>query len=60
MAKKEEKKDVEFDMHVWIKPESENTVPLYTISIGRRAVCHYMPLDKAIECVREEWEAAVE
>jgi len=51
-------KGTEFDLHIWAKPQDENMVALFTVSIGKRAVCIDMPIDKAIESLREELEDA--
>jgi hypothetical protein len=50
----------EFDMHVWKKPECENMSTLYTISIGKFAVCIDAPLERAVQLVRDALEEAVE
>ena len=46
------KQDQEIDLHIWMKPETENMVTVYTVSIGKRAVCIDMPIDKAMQHIR--------
>jgi hypothetical protein len=53
-------KSVSFDLHVWAKPETEHMTALYTISENNNAVCVDLPLDKALKCLRERLEEAVE
>jgi hypothetical protein len=55
--KKAKPDDREFDLHVWKQPEDENTSATYTVSIGNRAICHYMPIDEALDSIREEMES---
>jgi hypothetical protein len=43
----------EFDLHVWCKPEDEVMQRTYTVSFGKRAICIDMPIDDALEHVRE-------
>jgi hypothetical protein len=58
-------KDVEFDLHTWLKPEDANIVALATVSfgntpgLGRRTICIDLPLDQAAERIREEMEDAL-
>ena len=52
MAKRKQKEQ-DFDLHILATPEDENMVALYTVSIGRRAVCVDMPLDEAVDHIRE-------
>jgi hypothetical protein len=35
---------IEFDIHVWAKPASELRSGLYTVSVGRQALCIDMPV----------------
>jgi hypothetical protein len=49
--------DREFDFHVWIKPEDDSIAALFTVSIGKRAVCIDMPIDDALDAMREEMES---
>ena len=42
----------EIDLHIWMKPETENMVTLYTVSIGKRAICIDMPIDDAMQHIR--------
>ena len=49
----------EFDLHVWVKPETDNMVRTYTVSIGKRSVCIDQPLDDAIDWISntmEDWD----
>jgi hypothetical protein len=46
----------EFDIHIWCKPESETMSALYTVSIGKRAICIDMTIDGALEHIRELME----
>jgi hypothetical protein len=50
------KRDVEFDLHVWAKPENKSMVAVYTVSVGKHAVCIDFPIDRALACIREELE----
>lgn len=47
---------VEKDFHIWKILETENTQAAYTISIGTRGICYRLPLDMALESLREELE----
>lgn len=53
-------KGTEFNLHIWAKPQDETMVSLFTVSISKRAVCIDMPIDKALESIREEMELAAE
>jgi len=46
----------EFDMHVWCKPETGNMEALYTVSIGQQPICVDLPIDNALEYIRETLE----
>jgi len=48
--------DAEVDIHIWKKFENENMVDLYTISRCKRSICFDMPIDEAMECLREYLE----
>ena len=48
------------NLHIWIKPEDENSRALFTISEGEHAICYDMDLDAALNCVREHIERAME
>jgi len=52
-------KDSEFDLHVWAKPEDANMTALFTVSIGKRALCIDMPIDAALDQIRKELEESV-
>jgi len=43
-------KDYEFDLHVWVKPETKTMSRTYTISGNGR--CIDMPIDDALEFIR--------
>jgi hypothetical protein len=45
-------KGEEIDLHIWMKPETKNMTTLFTVSIGKRAVCIDMPIDEATRCIR--------
>lgn len=51
------KKDREFDLHIWAKPENANMSALFTVSrASGGAVCFDMPIDEALDCIRREME----
>lgn len=52
------RRDREFDLHIWAKPENKNMAALYTVSRGRSAICIDMPIDEAIDFIRQELEEA--
>ena len=52
------KKDVEFDLHVWKEPEDETMVALYTLSFDKCGICYHMPIEQAMEALREYLEEA--
>jgi hypothetical protein len=41
----------EVDVHIWKHPEDESMEATFTISVGRRALCHYATKAAAIECL---------
>lgn len=43
-------KDYEFDLHVWVKPETKNMTRTYTVS--GRGSCIDMPIDEALDFIR--------
>ena len=47
----------EFDMHVWVKPETKNMSKRFTISINGRAVCFDMPLEGALKYIGLELDS---
>lgn len=52
------RKDPEFDLHVWKKPESANCEALYTVSLERHSICVDAPIGKALDAMREWLENA--
>ncbi len=57
MAKKLKMKDAEADLHVWKKPGDEESTDLYTISYEKMSICIDMPIDGALESLREHLES---
>lgn len=43
--------EAEVDIHIWKKPETHSMVETFTISVGKQALCHYMPKEQAMECL---------
>lgn len=46
----------ESDLHIWKHPEDDRMVATFTISVQGRALCHELPLDDALHCVRDYLE----
>ena len=55
-------KDLNLDIHVWVKPEDDANRPLATISCQGHgvALCYYADLDEAMRCLREHIEGLLE
>jgi hypothetical protein len=53
---KARKKSIEFDLHIWAKPEDETMVETFTVSIGKRAICVDTPIERTLEAIRDEME----
>lgn len=50
----------EFDLHIWAKPADRNMVALFTVSEGKRAICHDSTIDAALDLIRERMEEAAD
>ena len=50
-------KDTEVKVNIWKKPETENMAALFTISVGNVAICFDLPIESAMEYLREYMEA---
>jgi hypothetical protein len=48
--------DVEQDIHIWKQPETEEYEAAYTISVNKRAICHYAPIEQAMHYLQEYLE----
>lgn len=46
----------ERDLHIWKHPEDDHMVATYTFSIKKRALCHHLPIEDALNCLREYLE----
>ena len=42
---------LEFDLHIWIHPETRDITTTYTISEGKYAFAYEMPLEQALEAI---------
>ena len=51
--------NVEKSFRIWKKGEDENMTALYTISIGKRAICYDMPIEQAMQHLQEELEEMI-
>lgn len=53
-------KKIELNLTITISPETKWTASLITISESRSLICHTLPMDQALNSLRDEIETRIE